>query len=331
MHTDIPFLVFVYTQRRLQAGEKPMKRQYFRALTGMLLGLALCFGMAVCPASSEIYYVENEWNYVDGSIDAKHGIPENATGVLERIRRKGVLRVATEPYYAPQEFIDPDLLGQNRFIGADMELARLIAKRMGVELQIVPMEFTQVLPALTDNQVDLTISAISFTPGRASSYTMSKGYYFSEGTATTAFIVRETDKDQYTSMEDLADKTLVAQSSSLQEALVAKHVHSYRQFRRLSSLQSVYEAVRQGKADAGVVDLETAETYIRNNPGAGLALAENLYFVLEEQYLGDRVVAKKGETQLIYFVNGVINEVLEDGIYLKWIEEAQKRADELGM
>ena len=146
-----------------------MKRQYFRALIGLVTGLALCFSAAVYPASSEMYYVENEWNYVDGSMDAKHGIPENATGVLERIRRKGVLRVATEPYYAPQEFIDPDLLGQNRFIGADMELARLIAKRMGVELQIVPMEFTQVLPALTDNQVDLTISTISFTSGRASS------------------------------------------------------------------------------------------------------------------------------------------------------------------
>ncbi len=60
-------------------------------------------------------------------------------------------------------------------------------------------------------------------------------------------------------------------------------------------------------------------------------LADNLYFELEEQYLGHRIVAKKGELQLIYFVNDVINEVLEDGTYLKWIEEAQKRADELGL
>ena len=64
-----------------------MKRQYFRALIGLLTGLVLCFGAAVYPASSEIYYVENEWNYVDGSMDAKHGIPENATGVLERSLR----------------------------------------------------------------------------------------------------------------------------------------------------------------------------------------------------------------------------------------------------
>ena len=81
----------------------------------------------------------------------------------------------------------------------------------------------------------------------------------------------------------------------------------------------------------GIVDLETAQTYIRNNPGSGLTLAEGLYYVPEEQYLGNQVVAKKGELQLIYFVNGVINEVLNSGTYNNWIEEAQKRVDELGL
>ena len=89
--------------------------------------------------------------------------------------------------------------------------------------------------------------------------------------------------------------------------------------------------MEQGKADAGVVDMETAENYIRNNPESGLALADNLTFELEEQYQGDRIAAKKGETQLIYFVNGVIDEVLADGTYMKWLDEAQQRADELDM
>ena len=144
-------------------------------------------------------------------------------------------------------------------------------------------------------------------------------------------MIRESDRELYTSVEDLYDKTLIVQSSSLQEALVAKHVRNYREFRRVSSVQTVYEAVRQGKADVGIVDLETAQTYIRNNQGSGLILAEGLYYVPEEQYLGNRVIAKKGELQLIYFVNGVIDEILESGTYEKWIEAAQERADELGL
>ena len=69
----------------------------------------------------------------------------------------------------------------------------------------------------------------------------------------------------------------------------------------------------------------------RNNQDAGLALAEGMSFTLEEQHRGHRVAAKKGELQLIYFVNGVIDEVLEDRTYVRWLEEAQKRADELGV
>ena len=308
-----------------------MKKHFFRASVSLVLGAALLFAMAVQPAAAESYFVENEWNYVDGSIDVNHGIPDNATGVLDRIRRKGVLRVATEPYFAPFEFIDPEQLDQRQYVGADMKLAALIAEKMGVELEIVPLEFTQVLPALTENQCDLTVSAIAFTPSRASGYAMSKGYYFPETSASTTFVIREEDREKITSLEDLADKTIIAQSSSLQEALASKHIINYKEFRRVSSVQAVYEAVRKGRADAGVVDMETASNYIRNNADAGLILADNLYFALEEQYLGHRIVAKKGELQLIYFVNGVIDEVLEDGTYLKWIEEAQQRADELGL
>ena len=308
-----------------------MKRQCFRAAVSLILGAALCFCMVFQSAAAESFYVENEWNYADGSIDVNHGIPDNATGVMDRIRRKGVLRVATEPYFPPFEFIDPEQLDQRQYIGADMMLARLIAEKMGVELKIVPMEFTQVLPSLSENQCDLTISAISFTPSRASSYALSKGYYFPESTASTAFVIREADRESITSLDDLKDRTIIAQSSSLQEAMASKHIVNYKEFRRVSSVQAVYEAVRKGKADAGIVDMETANNYIRNNKDAGLMLAENLYFTLEEEYLGNRIAAKKGELQLIYFVNGVIDEVLADGTYMKWIKEAQERAAELGM
>ena len=311
-----------------------MKRQRrTNRLTAWLLTVAiLCASVCLAAAESDgQIYVENEWNYVDGSMDTTHGIPDNAAGVLDRIRRKGILRVATEPYYSPQEFIDPELTGQDQFVGSDMKLARLIAERMGVELEIIPMEVTQVLPALTEDQCDLTISALSYTPARAASYSLSKGYYFSDSIASTGFIIREEDREKITSLEDLADRTLIAQSSSLQETLAASHVRSYKEFRRISAIQSVYDAVSKGRADAGVVDIETAEAYIKSNPESRLCIAEGLYFALDEPFLGDRIAAKKGESMLLYFVNGVIDEVLKDGTYMQWYEEARQRAEELGL
>ena len=96
-------------------------------------------------------------------------------------------------------------------------------------------------------------------------------------------------------------------------------------------VQDVYDAIKNGTADAGFVDMETAQNYIKNNPGSGLMLVSSVQFALEEQDLGDRICAKKGELQLICFVNGVIDEVISDGSYDRWIEEAQKRAAELGL
>lgn len=308
------------------------KRRISRFAAFALATVFFCVSAGLSAADSDDQiYVENEWNYVEGSLEALHGIPDNATGVLDRIRRKGVLRVATEPYYAPQEFIDPDMTGQDQFAGADMKLARLIAERMGVKLEIIPMEFTQVLPALTEDQCDLTISALSYTPARATSYSLSKGYYFADSVASTGFIIREEDREKIISLDDLADRKLIAQSSSLQETLAANHVRVYKEFRRISAVQTVYDAVRTGRADAGVVDIDTAQNYIKNNPDCGLCLAEGLYFTLDKEYQGDRIAAKKGETMLLYFVNGVIDEVLKDGTYLRWLEEARKRAEELGL
>ena len=312
-------------------GNMKMKTVWFLASVLLATAICICCFSATAEEYAEDVYIENEWNYMDQSMDVSHGIPDDAAGVLDRIKRTGVLRIATEPYFAPQEFIDPELEGQGQYVGADMKLAALIAERMGVKLEIIPMDFSKVLPSLAEDQCDLTISAIAYTPGRASAYTLSKGYYFAESTASTAVIIRENDLESIKSLEDLTDKVIAAQSTSLQEAQASRNLPDYAEFRRLSSVQDVYDMIISGKADAGFVDMETAQKYIENNPDAGLALIEGLYFSLEEYELGDRICAKKGEQQLICFVNGVIDEVLADGSYTDWIREAEKRASELGL
>ena len=301
------------------------KRHLFPLLCAALL--LLCCG----AAAEETVYVENEWNFVDGSMDVSHGIPEDAGGVLGRIRERGVLKVATEPYFAPQEFIDPDLEGQEAYVGSDMKFARLIAERMGVELEIVPKDFSDVLSATSTDECDLAISALSFIPSRAQTNTMSKGYYFVDVPSNSSIIIREEQAEEISSIEDLSNRIIVAQQGSLQEALMVEHVYNYREFRRLSTMQDVYEAVMNGEADAGAADIENATNFIRNNPGCGLMLVEEIQFQRESQYAGDRVAAKKGEAELMYFVNGVIDEMLADGRYSKWYEEAQLRANELGL
>ena len=306
------------------------ERNCLRAVALALVALLLAGGLAAF-AEVDSPYVENQWNYVDGSLDVSNGIPEDAEGALARIRDAGVLTVATEPYYPPQEFIDPDFEGQEMYQGADMELARTIARRMGVELEIVPMDFSEVLNAVRDGRCDLAISGLSFTPSRAVMVEMSKGYNYAQDAAGSGLLIRVEDAGTIAGVADLAGRDIVAQSGSLQETLLAENVFNYHEFRRLGSVQEIYEALESGDADAAMMDVESSQGYIDSNPDCGLMLVPGVRFQLEEQFDGDRVAGKKGELQLIYFVNGVIDELLESDQYRAWFEAYGQRAAELGM
>ena len=285
-------------------------------------------GPYCCPAAAEgnTWYVENEWNYVSDSMDVSGGIPEDASGVLARIERNGVLRVATVASLVPRVFRDPE--NPDQFAGSDIRLARCIADRMGVALKIVPLDETQLLPSLLEDQCDLAIAALSYTPARALSYTMSKAYYYPADPMPVGLIIREESRDQITSLADLEDRILAARSNSLPEILGAMQVADYREYRRLSP-QGVYEAVSRGEADAGLVLVSSAETYMRMHPDCGLCMVDGLNISPERAVMGDRVAAKKGEAQLIYFVNGVIDGLLAADAYEDWLEEARELAEDL--
>ncbi|MBR5110778.1 MAG: amino acid ABC transporter substrate-binding protein [Clostridia bacterium] len=300
-----------------------------RRFLSALLAAVCAVSAPVSAVAEAVEYLENEWNYVDQAMDVTQGIPDDAVGVLARIRESGVLRVATEPYYPPQEFLDESLSGQERFVGADMELARLIAERMGVELEIVPMDFSLVLSAVSDGECDLAISALSYTPGRAVTNTFSKGYYYSDDNSANGLLIRAGDLENIKSVSDLADKVIVAQSGSLHEALAAENVLFYHEFRRLKTIQEVYLAVANSWADAAVVNVAAAKTYIESHPQQKLTIVPGLTFEITKEMEGDRIAAKKGELQLICFVNGVLNETLESGIYYEWMETYQAYWDRL--
>lgn len=276
-------------------------------------------------------YMENQYNFVEASMDISGGIPDDAQGVLADIRDEGVLRVATEPYFPPQEFIDPDLQGQETYVGSDMRLARRIAERMGVRLEIVPKDFSAVLDEVAENRCHLAISGLSYTPGRAAKMTLSKGYYFAGSNAGSGLIIRAADSGRIRGVDDLADRNIGAQSGSLQEAQMSENVFHYRQFRRFAQVLDVYQALMEGSIDAGAVDYTTGTEYIESNPKCGLMMVPGVHFTLAEQFDGDRVAARKGEGQLIGFVNAVIDEVLASGEYNTWYEEASVRAGQLGL
>ena len=251
---------------------------------------------------------------------------------LEEIKARGVLTVATEPYFVPNEFIDPTKTGAEQYVGSDMELAKLIAERMGVELEIVPLEFTQVLASVAEGKYDLAISALAYTPTRAEAMELSIGYNMRDDNPGYGLLIREENKDDITGSEDLKDFILITQSGSIQEELCNQQVPAYKEFKRVSSMTDAFLSVQEGKADAAAVAITNAQLYIDSNPGCGMMIVEDFKFDFDdEKYGGTRIGAPKGETELIEAVNEVLREVNENGQYKAWYDEYSDYAKSLGI
>ena len=85
-----------------------------------------------------------------------------------------VMRVATEPSFAPFEFQKE---GSSEFTGFDMDLIRAIGKQAGYKVEIQNMGFDALIPALNAGNIDVTIAGMSITEERKGAVAFADPYY----------------------------------------------------------------------------------------------------------------------------------------------------------
>ena len=252
---------------------------------------------------------------------------------LEDILQRGYIEVATEPYFAPNEFIDPTITGDDNIVGSDIELAKYIADDLGVELRLKPMDFTSVLGSMTSGKFDMAISALAYTPSRAETMNLSKGYYYGSEDPQKAYgiLIRKEDADKIKTIEDLADKTVAAQNGSLQEMFVREQIPAYKQYNQVSSTNDAFLMVQTGRADAMAAALKMAELYLESNPECGLMILPDFYFTVDLDTQGTRIGIPLGEDELTDRINEIIDEIIEQDLYNQWYEEYKAYAKKLGL
>lgn len=254
-----------------------------------------------------------------------------ATNRLEEIIERGYLEVVTEPYFVPNEFIDPTIEGDNQVVGMDIEVAQAIADELGVELVVISLEFSALLAAMADGKYDMAISALGYTPARAETMNLSDGYYFGV-TSGYSLVIREEDADTFTSdLTTLADASIVSQSGSVQEALLYEQIEEYGELKSVSSTTDGYLMITENKVDVMVVSIANAQIYIDANPDCGLMIMEDFKFEVDDSMLGTRIAMPYGEDELTEFVNEVITGLLESGQTEIWYEEYVEYAKSLGV
>ena len=247
---------------------------------------------------------------------------------LAQIKAKGYIELCTEPYFAPFEYVDPTKTGDDQYQGMDMEVAKYIADKLGVDLKITALDFTAVLAGVADGKYDFAISAIAYSPERAEAMRLSDVYYATN--TGYGFIVRSEDVGKYTDIDSLKDAVVITQSGSVQEALYNQYVNgACKEFKLVANMTDGYLAVSEGKADVCICSTASASLYAQANGGLDIP---DFRFEVDPNMNGVCVaMPTEGTESLAELINQCIAELNESGKPEEWYSQYEAAAAELGI
>ena len=246
---------------------------------------------------------------------------------LEKIKKAGVIHMATSPDFAPLEFIDDTQTGQEMYVGADIELARYIAEKLGVELIIDPMDFSAVQASVAMGTTDLAIAGFAYTEERAEVAEMS--IYFNiddEDDKGQTLLVPAGTAGEYATAESFAGKKIAVQNGSLQQQLANAQLPADIDIELVADLGTAVLMLIEGKVDAIGVDGSNGEIFATQYPEVAIA---DFKYVYEGE--GNVLMVPKGETELIEAINEILVEVNDLGLYQQWKDDATTLATQLGI
>ncbi|MBW8381434.1 MAG: transporter substrate-binding domain-containing protein [Youngiibacter sp.] len=234
---------------------------------------------------------------------------------LKRIKDSGKLVLGTSADYPPFEF-HASIDGKDTIVGFDIEVAKEIAKDLGVTLEIKDLKFDGLLAALDQGSVDIVIAGLSPTEERAKSVDFSIQYYSAE----QAVVIRGTDKGTLATLESLKGKTIAAQKGTIQED-AAKAVEGATVL-SLGKISDLILALKSNRADAAIIEVPVAESNVKEN--ADLVISS---IVIKNEGEGKVAAVKKGSADLVAEVNKTLERILGDGTFEKFVLEATQLSE----
>ena len=243
-----------------------------------------------------------------------------ATGRLKAIKEAGVLKVATSPDYPPYEFEDITKDGQDKYVGADMELAKYIADKLGVKLEIEAMAFDACMAAVSEGRVDMTICGM--VPKEERKTTMDfTDIYYNDG--DQLIVILKDSADKYKTLADFAGQSVAAQNGTLQYDLVVKQIPDAK-CEIVSAVTDGIMMLKTGKVAGIALASVAADNYLANYPDL-VACDEKFDYTS----LGVVAGVVKNEPEFLAELNSIIKEVEASGLYYQWIEEASQLSNEI--
>ncbi|MDR2812875.1 MAG: ABC transporter substrate-binding protein [Puniceicoccales bacterium] len=185
-------------------------------------------------------------------------------------KEKTVLHFGTCADYPPMEYYRDGTL-----TGFEVELAKLIAEKLGKKIIFEDMAFSALQIALEKNFIDAFVAAFGVTPEGRKKFDFTTPYY------TEGLVFLHKKSDSITSLEELSKKKIIYQLSnqikkSLEESMPGTEMVS------TDRMDVAVEMFKAGHGDCVCIDIFVADAYCEKNP-------EWTYFALDSFKVSDGV------------------------------------------
>ncbi len=221
-------------------------------------------------------------------------------------RESGKIIWATNADFAPYEYLDEN----GEIIGLEAEIAAYVAKKLGLELEALDMNFDSVIDSVVAGEADMGIAALTVTEDRSRLVSFTDPY-----TSSVQVIIVKKGSD-ITSFEKLHGKVGVLLGSFGYQ--YAKANITSADIERFNNRRDILEALITDKIDAALIDLKSAEEFVRTSSDAE---------ILPERLTNEScaIAVNKENEKLLKEINAVLDEMNGNGemdkIIAKYLNE----------
>ena len=253
----------------------------FAKILSLVMVAMLCIVLTACSGSDDKTETTN-----DAGDTA-------ATGSLDKIKAGGKITIATSPDFPPFESLDG-----GEIVGIEVDIMKLIAADLGVEVVFEQMDFDSVLPGIQAGKFDVGMSGITVTEKRKENADFTMPYFM----ASQAIVVLA--DSEITCKADLEGKKISVQTGTTAESYCTENGYEVLAFQANNDAAS---ALLTGKVDAWVVDNEVAVAMSADHDGKSVVLDEAM---TSEPYA---FAFAKGSDDLVNAFDESIKKYIEDG------------------
>ena len=237
----------------------------------------------------------------------------DASGIIDEIKERGTLRLSTNAEFEPFEYKDG-----NDIVGIDIEIAREIATRMGVELEVTDVSFDALTLELQNRTCDIVLAGLSYSEDKAKNVDFSDSYFG----AKQSIIVSKTS--DIIDESGLSGKRVGVQLGTTGDIYCTENIQDVEIHRYNKGSEAVLD-LASNRLDAVVLDDLPAKKLANKNGDSVKVLDEYLF---EENY---RVAVPKGETELLATINEIISDMRESGKIEEIVKTYTENRAEEGM